>query len=358
MNEHSTQYPLTHSSIIAACFVIVVAGMRAAEPIIIPFLLAAFIAVICTSPLFWLNQKGVPMGIAILIVLVGIMVIVLGMVVLIGTSLQDFSDALPTYQAQLQQESAKLFAWLENRGVDMSKQALLKHIDPGSAMQFFAGTLDDFRKVLTNAFLIVLTVIFVLLEVSGFPNKLRAALGNTESSFKDLSKITDGIKRYMALKTLTSLATGIFVGIWLAIIGVDYPVLWGLVAFLLNYIPNIGSIIAAVPAVLLAFIQLGVIHALFAVLGYLVVNGVIGNVIEPRVMGRGVGLSTLVVFLSLVFWGWVLGPVGMFLSVPLTMIVKISFEHNESTKAIAILLGSNPSTEEALPVSLKTSSAK
>jgi predicted PurR-regulated permease PerM len=179
--------------------------------------------------------------------------------------------------------------------------------------------------------------------VTGFPLKLSAALGNKESSFEELSKITDGIKRYMALKTLTSLATGIFVGIWLAIIGVDYPVLWGLVAFLLNYIPNIGSIIAAVPAVLLAFIQLGVIHALFAVLGYLVVNGVIGNVIEPRVMGRGVGLSTLVVFISLVFWGWVLGPVGMFLSVPLTMIVKISFEHNESTKSIAILLGSNPS---------------
>ena len=333
------QSPAARFLITAACFVIVVAGMRAAEPIIVPFLLSAFLAVICTSPLFWLKRKGIPTGIAVVIVLLGIMMIGLIMIVLIGTSLQDFSDALPSYQAHLQQETAKLFAWLENRGVDMSNRALLKHIDPGSAMQFFAGTLDDFTKILTNAFLIVLMVIFILLEISGFPNKLRAALGNTESSFKDLSKITDGIKRYMAIKTLTSLATGIFIAIWLAILGVDYPVLWGLVAFLLNYVPNIGSIIAAVPAVLLAFIQLGVGYVLLTVLGYLVVNGVIGNVIEPRVMGRGMGLSTLVVFISLVFWGWVLGPVGMFLSVPLTLIVKIGLEHNEDTRWIAVLLG-------------------
>ena len=108
---------------------------------------------------------------------------------------------------------------------------------------------------------------------------------------------------------------------------------------MLNYVPNIGSIIAAIPAVLLSFIQLDMVHALFAALGYAVVNVVIGSIIEPRVMGRGMGLSTLVVFLSLVFWGWVLGPVGMLLSVPLTMILKIALEHNEDTQWIAVLLG-------------------
>ena len=325
--------------ITVASFVIVVAGMRAAQPIIVPFLLSAFIAVIFTAPLFWLDRKGVPKAIAVLIVLMGIMVIGLIMIVLVGTSLQDFSDELPAYQAQLQQETTKIIAWLGNKGINISDQELLKHVNPGSAMKLFAGTLDSFRKVLTNAFLIVLTVIFILLEVSGFPDKLRAALGDTESSFGSFSKITNGIKRYMAIKTLTSLATGIFVGIWLAILGIDYPVLWGLVAFLLNYVPNIGSIIAAIPAVLLSFIQIDMVHALFAALGYVVVNIVIGSVIEPRVMGRGMGLSTLVVFLSLVFWGWALGPVGMLLSVPLTMILKIALEHNEDTRWIAVLLG-------------------
>lgn len=358
MEHKTTQSPAIRFLITTACFVIVVAGMRAAESIIIPFLLSAFIAVICTSPLFWLRRKGAPTGIAIVIVLVGIMVIGLAMVALVGTSLQDFSDALPSYQAQLREKIARLLTWVQGMGINISSQELPKYIDPGAAMQLFAGTLNGFRKVLTNAFLIVLTVIFILLEVSGFSDKLRAALGDTESSFTELSKITDGIKRYMAIKTLTSLATGIFIAVWLAIIGVDYPVLWGLVAFLLNYVPNIGSIIAAVPAVLLAFIQLGMLHVLLSLLGYVVVNSVIGNIIEPRVMGRGVGLSTLVVFLSLVFWGWVLGPVGMFLSVPLTMILKIGLEHNDDTRWIALLLGSKASVEATLPDSAKTSDNK
>ncbi len=149
----------------------------------------------------------------------------------------------------------------------------------------------------------------------------------------------------MVIKTLVSLATGIAIAIWLGVLGVDYAMLWGLLAFLLNYVPNIGSIIAAIPAVLLALVQLGVGSALLAALGFLVVNAAIGNVIEPRFMGRGLGLSTLVVFLSLVFWGWVLGPVGMLLSVPLTMTVKIALESNEDTRWIAILLGPQPSAK-------------
>ena len=119
---------------------------------------------------------------------------------------------------------------------------------------------------------------------------------------------------------------------------VDYPLLWGLLAFLLNYIPNLGSIIAAVPTVLLTLVQLGWSAALIVFAGYSVVNVVIGSFIEPRFMGKGLGLSTLVVFLSLVFWGWVLGPVGMLLSVPLTMTLKIALESSEENRWLAKLL--------------------
>ena len=149
----------------------------------------------------------------------------------------------------------------------------------------------------------------------------------------------ESFNRYLALKTLFSLATGVVIGIWLAVLGVDFALLWGLLAFLLNFVPNIGSIIAAIPAIFLAFIQLGWGPALLTCLGYIVVNVVFGSILEPKFMGRRLGLSTLVVFLSLVFWGWVLGPVGMVLSVPLTMIVKIAMESNEDTRWIAILLG-------------------
>jgi predicted PurR-regulated permease PerM len=313
--------------------------MRAAQSIIEPFLLSVFIAVICSIPLVFLKRHGISTGIAVVIILAGIVVIALLFAVLIGTSLQDFSNALPTYQARLQDQMAGIFNWLSNWGINIDHNKLLSYINPGTAMEVFAGVLSSFQTVLTNAFMILLTVIFILFEVSGFPDKLRAALGDKESPSEGLDKISVGIKRYIAIKTLTSLATGIFVAVCLVIIGVDYPVLWGLIAFLLNYVPNIGSIIAAVPAVILSFIQFGIGRTLFVIGVYLVVNTVIGSIIEPKVMGRGVGLSTLVVFLSLVFWGWVLGPIGMLLSVPLTMIVKISLEESEDTRWIAVLLG-------------------
>ena len=143
----------------------------------------------------------------------------------------------------------------------------------------------------------------------------------------------------MAIKTLISLVTGIFITIWLTIIGVDYPLLWGPLTFALNYVPNIGSIIAALPAVLLAIIQLGLMRALLAAAGYIVINLLMGSVVEPRFMGRGLGLSTLVVFLSLLFWGWILGPVGMLLSVPLTITAKIALDSRDDTRWIAVLLG-------------------
>jgi predicted PurR-regulated permease PerM len=340
MHESSKRSKGTQFLITVAAFVIVVAGMRAAEKILVPFLLSAFLAIICAPPLFWLRRKRVPTALALLIVIGGIMGIGLLMGTLVGASVKDFSAALPFYQARLQEEIQGLIAWLGRIGLEISDQVLLEYFDPGAIMRIVGKTLTRLGGVLTNAFFILLTVIFILLEASSFPDKLRAILGPTNPTLANFEKITNDVKGYMARKTLVSLATGICIAIWLAVLSVNYPLLWGLLAFFLNFVPNIGSIIAAIPAVLLAFIQLGVGSALLTALGFLTVNTVIGSVIEPRFMGRGLGLSTLVVFLSLVFWGWVLGPIGMLLSVPLTLTVKIALESNEDTRWIAILLGS------------------
>jgi len=139
------------------------------------------------------------------------------------------------------------------------------------------------------------------------------------------------------------------VTIWLLILGVDFAMLWGLLAFFFNFVPNIGSIIAAIPPVVLAIVQpgMGLGVATWVAIGYALINIVIGNVVEPRVMGRGLGLSTLVVFLSLIFWGAVLGPVGMLLSVPLTIIARIILAGHERTRWIAILLAGSPADVEA-----------
>jgi len=206
-------------------------------------------------------------------------------------------------------------------------------------MAMVGRTLSGFGGVLSNAFLILLTVIFILLEASSFPRKLRETLSDPQSQLPYFQRFTETVNRYMAIKTTISLVTGGLIAGFLAVLGVDFPLLWGMVAFLLNYIPNIGSLIAAIPAVLMALVQLGLGPAVVTALGFVGVNIAMGTFIEPRFMGRGLGLSTLVVFLSLVFWGWVLGPVGMLLSVPLTMTVKIALEANPDTHWLAVLLG-------------------
>ncbi|MFT4753531.1 MAG: AI-2 transport protein TqsA, partial [Salibacteraceae bacterium] len=153
------------------------------------------------------------------------------------------------------------------------------------------------------------------------------------------------INQYLAIKTVTSFITGLVIGLLLWAIGVDFPFMWGLIAFLMNYIPNIGSIIAAVPAMFMAFINLGPSGIIWTGTIFLAINITIGSVIEPKIMGKGLGISTLVVLLSLIFWGWILGTIGMFLSIPLTLAAKIAFESQESTKWIAILLGTERDAE-------------
>lgn len=326
--------------LILACFIVVVAGMKAASSILVPFFLAVFIAVICTPPLFWLQRKGVPKVLALVLILVAIIIVGLLFGALIGPSLNDFLSSLPGYQERLSTHIASSINWLSKKGVNIPAEEVSGAFHPGWVMELAGDILSTLGNVLTNALLILLTVVFILLEAADFPKKLRVVLKNPEKSLSTIEKFSQNAKRYMVIKTLISAATGLLIWLWLLILGVDYPVLWGMLAFLLNYVPNIGSLIAAIPAVLLALVKLGVGSALLTVLGFSVVNVVIGNILEPKLMGRRLRLSTLVVFLSLVFWGWVLGPIGMILSVPMTSLVAIALESYEETRGLAIMLGS------------------
>lgn len=200
-------------------------------------------------------------------------------------------------------------------------------------------TLARLGGVLSNSFLIVLTVIFILAEAASFPRKLSDILKDPAKDLPHFARFAENVNRYIAIKTSVSAATGILVTVFIWLLGVDFPILWGILAFLLNYVPTIGSIIAAIPPLLLALIQLGPGAAGGVAIGFLAINVIMGNAVEPRFMGKGLGLSTLVVFLSLVVWGWVLGPVGMLLSVPLTMTAKIALEANPGTEWIAHVLG-------------------
>jgi len=316
-----------------AAFIIIVAGMKAAAPLLVPFLLALFVAILIASPFNWLQDKGLSAGVALLVVLGLLVLVILLLGTLIGSSVEDFTGDFPDFL------TADLLAWLDNAGVHLTNELVSAYMDPGKAMQMATNILGGMGNMLTNSFLILVTVVFIMLEAAGFPDKWRLMNSNADESLAEFSEAIRNINRYMGIKTLTSLATGVLVVVLLVILGVDYPLLWGVLAFLLNFVPNIGSIIAAIPAVLQTLVQLGFGVALEVALGYLAINIVIGTFVEPRYMGKELGLSTLVVFLSLVFWGWVLGPVGMLLSVPLTIAAKIALNGHENTRWVAIMLG-------------------
>ena len=338
----------------AAALVVIIAGVRAAQSLVVPLLVAAFLAVICAPALQWLQRKGVPTALALLLVLGGVSSVVVLVGLVASASIQDFLSKVPEYTKQLEQRVGDLGPWIgdirEMFGSESSEDALYidkvkESFDANRLVKYFATFLSGLTGVFGNVFLVLLTFLFMLLEASGFPRKLLALSGGRPLLSRQAERIRDSINQYMTLKTVLSLLTGVLVAALVKLLGVDYPVLWGLLAFFFNFVPNIGSIIAAVPAILLALIQTDLTTTLLTAAGYVIINVCIGNLLEPRIMGRGLGLSTLVVFVSLVFWGWVLGPVGMLLSVPLTMIVKITLENFEQTRWIAVLLSANPDVE-------------
>lgn len=320
-------------------FILVIAGMKAAGDLVLPILTALFLALLCVPPMRRLERHGVPTPIALVLVVLFATLAVLLIVAVIGRSVGQFQAQLPDYQARLDLLVRDALSWMAQRGVEIDTAELSGHLDTGALMNLVSETASGLLSALSNVFLVVLTMVFMLLEANTLPGKLRAAMNDPEADLGEFAQAAVRVQQYLAIKAIMSLATGALVGILCAACGVDFPLLWALVAFLFNFVPNIGSIIAAIPAVLLAIIQLGTSTALLVATGYLAINIVVGNMVEPRLMGQKLGLSTLIVFLSMLFWNWVWGPLGMLLSVPLTVVLKIVFEHYEDLRWLAVLLG-------------------
>ncbi len=321
-----------------AAFVIVVAGLRVAIPIIAEFLLALFISVICIPPIKWLVSKKIPQGISIMAVLLGVLLFFVFIGYLVGDSIQSFGANKELYSAKLEQNFGGFYAWMEDKGFSIEGLQLASLVDQ-YGLALVSRIVGGVNYIFQEFFIIFLSVIFILAEMSSFPVKFARAFSDSHDKMVHINKILGKIRHYLVIKTAASLVTGFFVSVSLFFIGIDFPFLWGMLAFLLNYIPNIGSIIAAIPPLILALVQIGPVAVMWTGLTFLVANMLVGNFLEPKFMGKMLGLSTFVVFLSLIFWGWIFGSVGMFLSVPLTMTIKIILETNPKTLWIAIMLG-------------------
>ncbi|MDX1474659.1 MAG: AI-2E family transporter [Reinekea sp.] len=331
MNES----PLTRTLVIAASVIVILAGLKVAQPIVVPVLVAFFLAVLTSPAISFLVRFKIPAGIAIAIVVVSLFGFFYALGTLVATSTDQFIERLPDYQNRIQ-------SWLvtiQNKApwlVDDAKERMANLQPTQSALSLLGSLFSGLGSVLTAMVLIVFTLIFALLEGQNATKKARIALDdNTIQYIKRFSKL---VQRYLLVKSLISLATGFLVGLMLWIIDVDYPFLWGTFAFLMNYIPNIGSLLAAIPPVILASIQHALPGFLITGSGFIAINMIVGNLIEPRMMGKSLDISPLVVFLSLIFWGWIFGPIGMLLSIPLTVVVKIGLEVYPKTKWLAQII--------------------
>lgn len=346
----------------AAGLVVLVAGMRAAAPILVPLVLAVFITVVNYPLLQFLRRLRVPTPVAVVAVVL-LTFTFLGLIVLIGSSsLRDVGSVLPVYQERIKELEVMLLGALEplrERGLHVpdGRSLLTDMTEPERLMDLLSGVVVRAAGFVSAAAIVILFTIFMLSEATDFPAKLRAALGRGDADLSRFAGAVQDIQRYLAIKTAISLVTGSLVAFWLWAIGVDFPLLWGMLAFMFNFVPNVGSLIAAIPAVLFALLILGPWSALLAAIGYLVVNISLGNLVEPHLMGRRFGLSTMVVVLSLVFWGWLWGPVGMLLSVPLTVVVRIGLEYTDDLRWLAVLL-SNDARPSSVPMAFPDGTAE
>jgi len=353
MAEQNDPHRGTRILVIVAALAIISGGIYQAQSVLASFLVAVFLAAIGTPSVIWLERKRIPHVAAVLLVVAGMAAILVVIGVLVGTSLNSFYADLPYYQARLQKHASALQTFMATKGIPLEDSFLVDLVKPEAVKRLTGNLLKGLGSALFEIVVILLIVTFILLEASSFPVKLRAILGDPKKDFHPFMTFVYDINRYMVIKTAISLTVGALIGTWLFILGVDFPILWGFLAFLLHYVPNIGALISSAPAVFLALIQLGIGHAALAAAGYLAVDFILGNVVEPRLMGRRLGLSTLVVILSLIFWGGLLGLIGVVLCIPLTMTLKFACENNKSTQWIAVLLGHEMSPAQVPPASKK-----
>ena len=376
----------------SAAIIIILAGFKSAQGLISPLLLAVFFALILTPPLRWLKKKGLPDALAIFVLSTFVFLMGLGIVLIFSNSLARFGAKLPHYQEKIAVGYTTIDTWINDVANKVStlgetmvqlnpletevseeetaKETLTEPVsldresDQESAADEISGHSATLRSrfslsnvlqvktliayvqtgvnmllnIATVSMLVIIMLVFMLMEAARMPDKVKEAFGGRDWSNEYFQKIADDTWNYMKIKTIICFLTGLSTSIGLWFLGIEYALLWGLLMFFLNYIPNIGQVIASVPPILLALIDGGVSLAIWVTVWLIVVNSFWGIGVEPRYMGQGLGISSLVVLLSLIFWGWLLGPVGMFLSAPLTMVMKIILQNGQKTRWIAVLL--------------------
>ena len=333
--------------VMMAMLVVIFAGIKSAADIIVPFILALFLAFVLNPLIVLLEKWRVPRALAVLLVATLVICMMVFLTTKLLVTLNEFARTLPQYRGLLVEKLSDIEAWFPQRGLTLSSEQLAGHIDPAATLNLVSKLISYLSNAMAGLFLLLMTVAFMLLEVPQLPYKVEQMSDDPDKGMANVQRALDSVTRYLVIKTLISVVTGLAVWALLAVTGIRFAFLWGMLAFALNYIPNIGSFIAAIPPIIQAFLFNGSTEGLILTGGYILINLVFGSIIDPKILGRGLGLSTLVVFMSLIFWGWLMGPVGMLLSVPLTIVLRIALEATAAGHKITVLLGDCPAERKS-----------
>ena len=312
----------------------------------IPLSISLLLCYALGIPMDFLQRFRIPSSLRIFLVVLFIFGLIYLLGNLVSVNILEFQKQLPIFESKFWEYAKSILAWLDispdqvkemyNSFLESISGSSLKPV--GIIVKKLSGSFFSF---LGNMIWVILFMIFMLAERESFTERIVKAMGeaNSASVLDAIERINKAVQDYLGLKTLISILTGILVTITLMLLQVPFAVLWGVLTFLLNFIPNIGSLIAVMPPIIIALFDSGSFAKMFFVAFLLIViQTLVGNVVEPKVMGKGLNLSPLVVLLSLVFWGWMWGIPGMLLSVPLTAAIKIACEQLESTRTVAVLM--------------------
>ncbi|MBQ2281456.1 MAG: AI-2E family transporter [Kiritimatiellae bacterium] len=313
-----------------ASIAIIMLGLKYASALITQILIIIFIAVIISPIYYWLRRLRFPNWLALITLIVSMVCFTLfGIISFITQTIQKFADKVPDYYTQFIQIVRDVTTWLSNHDVYVPEKVIdyIATFGLDQIMPVVKGVTPLMVSMLQQIIVVLIVVSFILCELNSLPRKVRSIRWVDKDVYDRMLRMVLDIRHYMGIKTIISAATGFFIYLGLKLLGVPSAEALGLLAFILNFVPVFGSILATIPAVILASINSGdsgiVVYVIFL---YLVVNQVLGNILEPKFMGKGFGISPVVVLIAVLVWGWTLGPVGMLLAVPLTMAVKSSFD--------------------------------
>lgn len=338
MSHTSGFAPLARLLLTVAGAVAVLAGMRAAAAIIGPILIAMIITVAWSPGSEWLRNRGWHPGIAALTgIALGVLSVAL-FVALVWTSLMQLQENLPGYQPRIAAIQELVRNKVADLPLDTSRLFASDLARPDALVGYALKIVQRFTQTAGNLFLLVLLMAFMMLEAVRYPQKLRDALSGSPETIARLGEFSASIRSYVTINAIFGLVAALFDTVLLLSLGVDFAVLWGVLSFLLSFLPNIGFMIALTPPTLLALIQFGFTRALVVLAGYILINFIMDNVVKPRFVGVRLDLAPLVIVLSLVFWGWLLGPMGALAAVPLSIGSRFLFESFEESRWLAHLM--------------------